>query len=53
MFVVVICPLFCVALFFVFVSVFVFFWDISLSTYVIEAVEFSDPSMILVNLWKT
>ena len=40
-FLVVICLLFC------------FFHDISLNTYVIEAVGFSDLSMILVNLWKT
>ena len=30
-----------------------FFRDISLNTYVIEAVGFSDLSIILVNLWKT
>ena len=33
--------------------VFLFWGDISLSTYVIEAVEFSDLSRILLNLWKT
>ena len=32
---------------------FSFFSDISPNIYVIEAVGFSDLSMILVNLWKT
>ena len=32
---------------------FCFFWDTSLNTFEIEAVGFSDLSMILVNLWKT
>ena len=36
-----------------YLSFVLFFQDISLNTYVIEAVGFSDLSMILVNLWKT
>ena len=32
---------------------FVFFRDISLNTFVIRAVRFSDMSMILVSFWKT
>ena len=43
----------CCCCFFFFVCYFFIFRDISLNTYVIEAVMFSGLSMILVKLWKT
>ena len=43
----------CLFLLFVFCFAFLFFWDMLLNTYVMEAVSFNDLSMILVNLWET